>query len=138
MTPGLSEEFCIMQDHTFSKLPNHLVKHHTTHKIGCQPGDCIYGHFNLPLGCVWVCMAWHAHVITPQGGSYIGESKHADEIEVLVLHDMSARSVLFNDTWSQQGCSVSCLTILFSSCKSPDQTPAHKVSCQPSDCIWSL
>ena len=24
------------------------------HKVGCQPGDFAYGHFNLPLGFVWV------------------------------------------------------------------------------------
>ena len=24
------------------------------HKLGCQPGDFAYGHFNLPLGFVWV------------------------------------------------------------------------------------
>ena len=24
------------------------------HKLGCQPGDFAYGHFNLPPGFVWV------------------------------------------------------------------------------------
>ena len=34
--------------------------------------------------------------------------------------------VLFNDTWSQKGHSVSCMTILFTSkCKSSDQTSGH-------------
>ena len=34
--------------------------------------------------------------------------------------------VLFNDTWSQEGHSVSCMTILFTSkCKSSDQTSGH-------------
>ena len=26
------------------------------HILGCQPGDFAYGHFNLPLGFVWVYM----------------------------------------------------------------------------------
>ena len=43
-----------MYDHTFSKLANHLIRYQATHKVGCRPGDCIYGHFNLPLGFVWV------------------------------------------------------------------------------------
>ena len=30
-----------MYDHTFSKLANHQIKREATHKVGCQPGDCI-------------------------------------------------------------------------------------------------
>ena len=30
-----------MYDHTFSKLANHQSRHQATHKVGCQPGDCI-------------------------------------------------------------------------------------------------
>ena len=36
--------------------------------MGCQPGDFAYGHFNVPPGFVWVCMAQHTHFITPEGG----------------------------------------------------------------------
>ena len=31
-----------MCDHTFSKLANHQIRHLATHKVGCQPGDCIW------------------------------------------------------------------------------------------------
>ena len=26
------------------------------HKVGCQPDDFAYGHFNIPPGFVWVYM----------------------------------------------------------------------------------
>ena len=42
------------------------------HKVSCQPGDFAYGHFNLPPGFVWVCMAQHTHLITPEGDILIG------------------------------------------------------------------
>ena len=46
-----------MYDHTFYKLVNHqIIRHQATHKVGCQPGDFAYGHFNIPLGFVWVYM----------------------------------------------------------------------------------
>ena len=31
-----------MYDHTFSKLAIHQIRHQATHKVGCQPGDCIW------------------------------------------------------------------------------------------------
>ena len=34
--------FSVMYDHAFSKLVNHKIKHQATHKVGCQPGDCIW------------------------------------------------------------------------------------------------
>ena len=41
MTPGLSKTFGVMYDHTFSNLANHQIRHQGTHKVDCQPGDCI-------------------------------------------------------------------------------------------------
>ena len=47
--------------------------------------------------------------------------------------------MLFNDTLSQKGHSVSCMTILFENLQitRSDIWP-HKVGRQPGDCIWSL
>ena len=42
MTPGLSKDIqCHVWPH-FSKLANHQIRHQTTHKVGCPPGDCIW------------------------------------------------------------------------------------------------
>ena len=41
--------FSIIYDHTFSKLTNHQIRNQATHKVGCQPGDCIL-HFSLSTG----------------------------------------------------------------------------------------
>ena len=42
-----------MYDHTFLNLQiTRSDIYEATHKVGCQPGDCIYGHVNLPQGCV--------------------------------------------------------------------------------------
>ena len=44
--------------------------------------------------------------------------------------------MLFNDIWSQQVHSMSCMTIFFiNKCKSADQAyqATHKVDCQPGD-----
>ena len=38
-----------------SKFANHQIRHQVTHKVGCQPGDCIWS-LELPQGFVWVCM----------------------------------------------------------------------------------
>ena len=35
---------------------NQQIGHQAAHKVGCQPGDFAYGHFNLPPGFVWVYM----------------------------------------------------------------------------------
>ena len=46
-----------MCDYTFPKLANHQINHQSTHKAGCQPGDCKC-HFIIFLrglcGYVWV------------------------------------------------------------------------------------
>ena len=34
--------FSVMYDHPFSKFSNHPIRHKATHKVGCQPGDCIW------------------------------------------------------------------------------------------------
>ena len=45
------------------------------------------------------------------------------------------RVVLFSDSRSQKGHSVSCIAILFYAYKSPDQTSGHTyMGCQPGDC----
>ena len=36
--------FGVMYDHTFSKLANNQIRHYSTQKMGCQPGDCIWSH----------------------------------------------------------------------------------------------
>ena len=57
MTPGLSKDICVMYYHTFYKLANQQIRHQATHKVGCQPGDFAYGHFNLLWGLcgpIWV------------------------------------------------------------------------------------
>ena len=36
-----------MYDHTYSTLANHQIKHQATHKVGCQPGDCIWSILTL-------------------------------------------------------------------------------------------
>ena len=45
--------------------------------------------------------------------------------------------MLFNDTCSQQGHSVSCMTILFSKLANHQirHQATHKMDCQPGDCI---
>ena len=57
MTPGLISvrTFSVMCDHIFSKLANHQISHQATHKLGCQPGDCIWSLLSYS-GFVWVCM----------------------------------------------------------------------------------
>ena len=42
MTPGLSKEIWCHVWNNFSKLVNHQTRHQATHKMGCQPGDCIW------------------------------------------------------------------------------------------------
>ena len=43
-----------MYDRIFYKQVQ--IRHQATHKVGCQPGDFAYGHFNIPPGFVWVYM----------------------------------------------------------------------------------
>ena len=54
-----------MYDHTL-KLAHHQMRHQATHKVGYQLHDCIYGHFNLPQGFVWVCMG-NILTLSPSG-----------------------------------------------------------------------
>ena len=43
MTTGLSKDIrCHVCDHTLSKLANHQIRQQATHKVGCQPGKCIW------------------------------------------------------------------------------------------------
>ena len=41
MTPGLSKDIWCHVWPYFSKFANHQIRHQATHKVGCQPGDCI-------------------------------------------------------------------------------------------------
>ena len=57
-----------MYDHTFYKqvqISRSDIRPHI--KVGCQPGDFAYDHFNLPPGFVWVYMGEHTHFITQRG-----------------------------------------------------------------------
>ena len=40
----------------YKQVQNQQIRHQATHKVGCQPGDFAYGHFNIPPGFVWVYM----------------------------------------------------------------------------------
>ena len=42
MTPGLSKDIRCHVWPYFSKLAIHQIRHQATHKVGCQPGDCIF------------------------------------------------------------------------------------------------
>ena len=33
--------FGVMNDHAFSKLSNHQIRHQATHKVAWHPGDCV-------------------------------------------------------------------------------------------------
>ena len=48
--------------------------------------------------------------------------------------------MLFNDTWFQEGCSVSHVAVLFGMLANHRvrHQATHKVDCQPGDCRWSL
>ena len=41
-----------MYDHAFSKLASHQIKHQATHKVDCQPGDCMWSLFSSSGVCV--------------------------------------------------------------------------------------
>ena len=45
-----------MYGHSVSKLANHQIRHQATHKVGCQPGDCMFTLIFLwgLCGHVWV------------------------------------------------------------------------------------
>ena len=45
----------VTRDHTSSELANHQIRHQATHKVGCQPGDCIW----LLQSSSWVCMGMY-------------------------------------------------------------------------------
>ena len=34
------------------------------HKVGCQPGDFAYGHFNIPPGFVWTFSVMYDHTFS--------------------------------------------------------------------------
>ena len=42
MTPGLSKDIRCHEWPYFSKLTNHQIRHQATHKVGCQPGNCMW------------------------------------------------------------------------------------------------
>ena len=53
MTPGLSKDVSCHVLPYFSKLVNHhQLRHQATHKVDCQPGDCIWS-LEFSLGFVW-------------------------------------------------------------------------------------
>ena len=45
-----------MYDHTFAKFSNRQIRHEATHKVNCEPGDCIWSlQSSSAQGFVWVC-----------------------------------------------------------------------------------
>ena len=59
-----------MYDHPFSKLANHQIRHQATHKVGCQPGACIWS-LQYSSG---VCLGMYGLTysrITPEGTVYV-------------------------------------------------------------------
>ena len=51
-------------------------------------------------------------------------------------HNLTLSFVLFNDTWSQYGHSVLCMTILCLHNHLIRHQATYKAGCQPGDCIW--
>ena len=94
MTPGLSKHIQCHVWPSFSKLlyfANHQIRHPTTHKVGSQPGDCIWSLWFLSRVCVG--MYGLIYFITPEGRGERVEEKGGWEREVWF--------VLLNDAWSQ-------------------------------------
>ena len=56
MTPDRT--FGVMYEHNFSKVANHHIRYQARHKVGCQPGDCIW-----PL--------WFKHSLFPKKMDYV-------------------------------------------------------------------
>ena len=58
MTSGLSKDIrCHVWPYFLYTSANQQIRHQATHKVGCQPGDFAYDHFNIPPGFVWVYMS---------------------------------------------------------------------------------
>ena len=58
MTSGLSKDIrCHVSPYFLYTSANQQIRHQATHKVGCQPGDFAYGHFNIPPGFVSVYMS---------------------------------------------------------------------------------
>ena len=69
-----------MYDHTFYKLANQQIRHQAPHKVGSQPGDFAYGHFNIPQGFVSVYITVNILTLSQQrGGREI-------QVTTLLLH----------------------------------------------------
>ena len=47
-----AKECSVMYDPAFSKLTNHQIRHHATHKVDCQPSDCIWSLYSSSGVCV--------------------------------------------------------------------------------------
>ena len=68
MTPGLSKDIrCHVWPYFLQASANQQIRHKATHKVGCQPGDFAYDHFNLPPGFVWVYMGLTYSLYHPEG-----------------------------------------------------------------------
>ena len=52
MTPGLSKDIPHHVWPYLFKLVNHKIRHQVTHKVGCQPGDCIWSLKSYSGVCV--------------------------------------------------------------------------------------
>ena len=51
ITPDLSKDIQC-HDHTFPKFINHQIRLQATHKVSCQPGDCIWSLYSSSGVCV--------------------------------------------------------------------------------------
>ena len=60
MAPGLSEYIRCHVWPYFLELANHQIRHQATHKVGCQPGDCIW-LFKFSSG---VCVGMYGLTLT--------------------------------------------------------------------------
>ena len=76
-----------MYDHVFSKLANHQIRHQATHKVGCQPGDCIWSLQSSTGVCVGMygltCLLYHPEV--GEYGQRINKSGPTKECDCQVL-----------------------------------------------------
>ena len=62
--------FGVMYDQTFSSLANYQIRHQATHKVGCEPGECIWSLLSSSGVCVGIYGLTYS--IAPEGGIYLG------------------------------------------------------------------
>ena len=70
-----------MFDHTFSELANHQIKHQATHKVGYQPGDCIWSLQSSSGVCVstYGYSLYHPGGVPAEGSGLGGWRVHSNQ-----------------------------------------------------------